>query len=372
MKKNGKLLAALFLFSSVFVSPISTIVNAEETSETVTASSTTESDVTDSETTDSETTNSETTDSEATDSETTEPGLTEPGTTEPGLTEPGTIDPGATEPGTTDPGLTEPGTTDPDAELAAARALLQAKVMEAKNFLDYDKYTTLSLYYLENFILYAESILADPDATLDEVNNAIDMINSAVAAVKSLPRDPKDKIAINATDQTMYVGDVLTPEMVLGWANIANGEDLYLEMEVIGEPIMVNSITDQLVKAGTYTIRYTIKSVDADKNPLTTQSSGIAPQVTVVSKDITLTVLDRDTTDTDPIDSSTVDPTPLATTTPSKPVVAPLALPVNKDTKDLPETGSKENSMMLTAIGFTMVASVYFMKKRKESEFNLY
>ena len=362
MKKSGKLLTSLFLFSSVLLSPVTTIANAEGTSAT-------ESSSTKPSSTESSSTKASSTAPSSTESSSTGPSSTAPSSTEPSSTAPSSTEPSSTKPSSTEPSSTEPS----DAiAIATAKADLKVKVANAKNYLDYDKYTTESLLYLENFILYAEKILANPDATLDEVNNAIDMINAAVDAVKTLPRDSDKKITINATNQTMFIGDVLTKETILGWANIENGEGLYLQAEIIGNPLMVNKFTNQLVETGTYTIRYTIKSTDFDGNPLRLQSTSVDPKMTVTSKDITLTVLNREPAPTPATPATPATPI-LTPTNTDKPVTAPKATAklTKEKKKNLPETGEKETNMALSTIGLTLIASVYFMKKRKENDFDL-
>jgi len=198
------------------------------------------------------------------------------------------------------------------------------------------------------------------------------MLNAAINAVKTSPRDPSEKIMINASNKTMYVGDVLTSDMVLNWANIDNGEGLSLEVEIIGNPIMINKFTNQLIQAGTYTIRYTIKSVDGEGNPLNTKLDGNSPRMTVLSKDITLTILDKPT----PVDPDV----PVDSVVPSDPVTltnsvvtgnTPLQTTnqVPDISKSLPYTG-ETNSSMLTIVGsMTLLASgAYVLNlKRKKS-----
>ena len=176
----------------------------------------------------------------------------------------------------------------------------------------------------------------------------------------------------------MYVGDVITPEMVLGWATLNNADGLYLEAEVVGNPIMINTLDSTLVKSGTYTIRYTVKSTDPEGNPL---NSKISPKMSVISKDITLTVLDKGT---DPIPSEPIDPVaPINPTTPkdtNNTLIQPkvtnvseyIQKKVNKDTSKLPETGESESSSLVLLGAMLVLSGTYiFNKKRYNNDLEL-
>jgi len=136
-----------------------------------------------------------------------------------------------------------------------------------------------------------------------------------------------------------------------------------------------------LIQAGTYTIRYTIKSVDGEGNPLNTKLDGNSPRMTVLSKDITLTILDKPTPVDPDVPVDPVDPdVPVDSVVPSDPVTltnsvvtgnTPLQTTnqVPDISKSLPYTG-ETNSSMLTIVGsMTLLASgAYVLNlKRKKS-----
>ena len=322
MKKNIKLASALLLLNATLFTPITTVVNAQ--------------------------------------SATPKTGVT-------------------TDPGTTDPGTTDPDTTDEEA-LTQAKQQLQDLINEAKTYLDYSKYSNDFLFYLENYIINAEAALADPNSTIDDIQAHIDVLTTSISYAKDPTniREENTNISINATDKVMYVGDVLTPEMVLEWATVDNADGLYLEAEVVGNPIMINPLDNTLVQAGTYTIRYTVKSTDPEGNPL---SSKVSPKMSVISKDITLTVLDNEA---EPVPSEPVVPVvPINPATPKdtnntliQPTVTNVSKytqrKVNKGTSKLPETGETESSNLVLLGAMLVLSGTYiFNKKRYSNDLNL-
>ncbi|MHC5372228.1 bacterial Ig-like domain-containing protein [Enterococcus sp. LJL120] len=148
---------------------------------------------------------------------------------------------------------------------------------------------------------------------------------------------------IVAEDRVMYIGDTITEEMVLGWAETTNAE--YISFEIIGDGIPYDPATNTLVEAGEYQIKFTAYS-----------GMGTAYEQTAETT-MTLTVKEKENaTVTTPVDNKT------NTTTKT----------VTSGKKPLPATGEKESSMMATVLGLTLLAGVYFMKKKREDEFNLF
>lgn len=250
----------------------------------------------------------------------------------------------------------------------AVREQLQALIDEATTYLNYEKYNNEILYYLENYIINAKAALADSDATIEELQDYIDVLTTALNYVKDATndRDQATKITIDVVDQTMHVGDVITPEMVLGWATVNNADGLYLEAEVVGAPIMINSLTNQLVQAGTYTIRYTVKSVDVNGNPLQATASGIDPQMIASSKNITLTVLDNGLVQ-EPVTQAPTEP--LAPTASAADPVNPMVVSTKAATadpeKNLPETGEKNSPLLVALGGISLLAGAFILNKKR-------
>ncbi|MHC5226778.1 immunoglobulin-like domain-containing protein [Enterococcus sp. LJL99] len=183
--------------------------------------------------------------------------------------------------------------------------------------------------------------------------------NTATKTVTiTVSEKPVAKASVTAEDKVMYVGDKLTTDMVMDWATFENIEGYEYGFEVVGEGIQITEFGSKLVEPGTHKIRYYATN---GKDTVETF--------------ITLTVLASrggDGTGTDNNEDNnaagTVTPTDNNNNTKKEPVKE-----IKKKTeKQLPETGAQESSMMLTSIGLTLIASVYFMKKRKENEFDLY
>ncbi|MTD39061.1 LPXTG cell wall anchor domain-containing protein [Erwinia sp. CPCC 100877] len=373
MKKGKTLLATLFLFSSVLASSVGTIVSAEEISQNIPAESETTTEAEAQTESEAPTEAEAPTESEAPTEAEVPTELEAPTEAEvPTESEAPTETEAPTE--SEEPTPEEPTPEGPiEMDTVQVRAQLQALIDEAKTFLDYTKYDNDILYYLENYIVNAEAALADATSTAEVLQNHIIVLTTALNYVKdpANAREENTDISINVTDKTMYVGDVITTELLLGWATIENADDLSLEVEVIGQPIMINSITNQLVQAGTYTIRYTIKSVDPDGNPLVARNSGLQPQMVVLSKDITLTVIDKSSTpekDTNSDDS----PAPVESLNSNQP--QSVTNPIVSDTKvnqsintdkKLPQTGEENAPMLIALGGVILAAGAYLLNKRQ-------
>lgn len=168
------------------------------------------------------------------------------------------------------------------------------------------------------------------------------------------------KASVTAEDKVMYVGDKLTKDMVMDWATFENIEGYEYGFEVVGEAIKVTQLGNKLVEPGTHKIRYYATN---GKDTVETF--------------ITLTVLASrdeggDGTGTDNNEDNNAAGTVTPTDNNNNAKKEPVKEIKKKTEKQLPETGAQESSMMLTSIGLTLIASVYFMKKRKENEFDLY
>lgn len=140
-------------------------------------------------------------------------------------------------------------------------------------------------------------------------------------------------------DKVMYVGDILTEEMILDWAKTENPEDQIIEFEVVDGEIEVYTLSNKLVKAGTHQIKFTASTKE-----------GITEE-----KVITLTIKDKEETPTS-------DKTPVnnnvgalskgnAVNTATK-----KAAPAASTRKELPKTGTKQANKWTVAAGILIVA----------------
>lgn len=176
------------------------------------------------------------------------------------------------------------------------------------------------------------------------------VINSLGEAVDhtsyvTVVKEKKEAVAptIQVDDQVLYVGDVLTKEIVLGWAKTTDADKLIFE--VIDDQIPTTQLTNRLVKAGVYKIRYTASRVDED-----TQAELTA------KKEINLTVKEKETT------TDTQKNIPTSNGTTAKKSVPTTA---NK-AATLPKTGSEKANNQLIILGGILVIVVLFFILRKE------
>lgn len=146
------------------------------------------------------------------------------------------------------------------------------------------------------------------------------------------PQLPQPTISVN--DQVLYVGDILTSEMILGWANVTNAS--YYSYEVIGDQIYLDS-DQRLTDSGVYRIRYTATNEDGNRNSVT-------------EKEIILTVKERATYSNQNYRNNYT-----RRTTPQMGSVS--------TEKKLPQTGEKQSSFLTILAGISMIFFAFFAKK---------
>ncbi|MBO0446630.1 LPXTG cell wall anchor domain-containing protein [Enterococcus ureilyticus] len=169
------------------------------------------------------------------------------------------------------------------------------------------------------------------------------------------------KPTIKIADQTMYVGQSLTEEMILSWATFENADGYMVGFEIIGAPIQVTQIGNTLVDPGTYSIRYYISE-------LTRSTANV-----IAEKIITLTILPENANPLKPV-------APIEenneTKAPGNDLLTPVANPVsNKNqkpiasaqtkAKQLPSTGETNNGMMVASAGVMLIAGAYIFRKKQ-------
>lgn len=159
---------------------------------------------------------------------------------------------------------------------------------------------------------------------------------------KQVPAAP----TIQVEDQLLYVGDVLTKEIVLGWAKTTNADQL--AFEVLDDQIVLNRLNNRIEKEGVYKIRYTASRIDE------------ATQAELnVQKDITLTVREKKTTTQD---SSIVTDN---TGTTLKKTIPTTSASTSKSAKSLPKTGSEKANLTLIFVGAILVGVVIVFGVKK-------
>ena len=144
---------------------------------------------------------------------------------------------------------------------------------------------------------------------------------------------------ILAEDQTLYVGDVLTEDIIFSWATFNNVADHLLGFEVSGDSLDVDLSTDKLLHAGVHNISYFVLD-----------EAG----TTLAEKTIKLTVLDKQDKQED---KAIKDIKQIKSGSKEE-----------KTDKKLPETGEKlSGSMFGLGLGAVLLSSLlfFFRKKRK-------
>lgn len=150
-------------------------------------------------------------------------------------------------------------------------------------------------------------------------------------------QDALKDLTLTATDQVLYVGDILTEDMIYSWAKAENAD--HLQFEVLNQAIPINKITNQLTKSGEYTIRY-----------IAYQNFGETKD-----KTIKLTVKDRPAAYQSQNTSAKKN---LANT-------GKVSAGTSEEKGTLPKTGSEQSSVLLSIIGFLLLGLISLTKMRK-------
>lgn len=170
--------------------------------------------------------------------------------------------------------------------------------------------------------------------------------------VKEITVEP----SIEVSDKTMYVGDKLTEEDILGWANFKNTEELIAGFEVLGEAIPVYKEDSTLAEAGVYKIKYYVEGENGK---------------VVVEKEMTLTVLaaqesTMETTSSNDAEGSnvlnTIDSSERAETAPK---MNGETKPIGNGEKTLPHTGEKDSPLLIELGAMALLIGAYVLNKKR-------
>ncbi|MEI5989479.1 hypothetical protein A5881_000967 [Enterococcus termitis] len=259
----------------------------------------------------------------STDSSSTEPSSTDPSSTEPSSTDPNSTDSSSTQPSSTDSSSTQPSSTDSSSTQPSS----------------------------------TDSSSTQPSSTESSSTESSSTDSSSSEEVKP---------SIEISNQTMYVGQKLTEEIILSWATFNNAEGYMVGFEVVGDSIQVTALGNLLVTPGTHTIRFYVSKVTRSTDNI------------VAEKEITLTVLPESDKPKNPF--TPVDPTANSEKTPEAPtndliseVVSPVSTsakkPISstqKKAKQLPSTGESNNGMMIASAGVMLIAGGAYIFRKKQ------
>ncbi|WP_430598141.1 LPXTG cell wall anchor domain-containing protein [Enterococcus sp. AZ177] len=257
---------------------------------------------------------------EITESSSSEP---EPSTTDSSSTMPESTDSSSTIPSSTDSSSTAPSSTDSSSTIPSST----------------DSSSTIPSS-------------TDSDAT---VPTSTDLSSTAPSSTDEA------KPTIEITDQTMYVGQTLTEEMILSWATFHNADGYEVGFEILESPIKVTAIGNTLLEVGTYKIRYYISQ-------LTRMATNV-----VAEKTITLTILSESENPLNQVTPIEKDKNPKA---PANNIFSPVANPVSTKNqksitsaqtkaKQLPVTGEVNNGMTIVSAGVILIAGAYIFRKKQ-------
>lgn len=268
----------------------------------------------------------------------------------------------------------------------AERDKVVSLIAEAKTYIDYTKYEKKVVDNLKKSVDMVEGHLAKDQsifdlstwkknytiisANLELVKQApLDQIDtsstgSATSETNSTTSDTssttetsgllKNNVKIEAKDQTMYVGQKLTEDMIIGWATFKNLEEDDIYGYTVDKIIEVSIDSSVLLETGKYTITYFVLDPNADED-----------ENILDEKSITLTVLGREKNPFIPkvLTPDTKKPEKIINTSNK---ITPATTRSLKSTKKLPQTGEKENNTMTIVLGTGLIATVYFISRKKK------
>lgn len=255
---------------------------------------------------------------------------TEPSSSEP---EPSTTDSSSTAPSSTDSSSTIPSSTDSSSTAPSST----------------DSSSTIPSSTDSSSTIPSST---DSDAT---VPTSTDLSSTAPSSTDEA------KPTIEITDQTMYVGQTLTEEMILSWATFHNADGYEVGFEILESPIKVTAIGNTLLEVGTYKIRYYISQ-------LTRMATNV-----VAEKTITLSILSESENPLNQVTSLEKDKNPKA---PANNIFSPVANPISTKNqksitstqtkaKQLPVTGEVNNGMTIVSAGVILIAGAYIFRKKQ-------
>ncbi|MFR3686520.1 MAG: immunoglobulin-like domain-containing protein [Enterococcus sp.] len=178
------------------------------------------------------------------------------------------------------------------------------------------------------------------------VSNSLGETVEHTSYVRVMKKNEVKAPTIKVENQVMYVGDRLTKEMILGWAETSDADQVSFEVQ--DDQILVDSLTQRLEKATTYKILYTASRVDE-----TTQAE-LHTEATM-----TLTVKEKKTTPT------TDESTTTGVTTTTKKVLPTNTTPTASKAKSLPKTGSERSNLSFIVSGIVFVGIALFSIVKK-------
>ncbi|MGX7025780.1 LPXTG cell wall anchor domain-containing protein [Vagococcus hydrophili] len=167
---------------------------------------------------------------------------------------------------------------------------------------------------------------------------------------------------IEVSDQTMYVGQKITEDLVMSWAKFNNlKEEYFYGFNVLDEEIEISN-RDLLLNTGTHTIEYFVVDPEADEED----------DFIIALKEITLTVLPEKK---NPVVIKPVVPITTQKVTPIKTTntLVPATNKTISSTKQLPKTGETKNNLLTLSLGTSALAGALYLfsNRQRKDEFSI-
>lgn len=167
---------------------------------------------------------------------------------------------------------------------------------------------------------------------------------------------------IEVSDQTMYVGQKITEDLVMSWAKFNNlKEEYFYGFNVLDEEIEISN-GHLLLNTGTHTIEYFVVDPEADEED----------DFIIALKEITLTVLPEKK---NPVVIKPVVPITTQKVTPIKTTntLVPATNKTISSTKQLPKTGETKNNLLTLSLGTSALAGALYLfsNRQRKDEFSI-
>ncbi|MGM0125928.1 hypothetical protein IGI37_003329 [Enterococcus sp. AZ194] len=169
-------------------------------------------------------------------------------------------------------------------------------------------------------------------------------------------------------EKVMYVGDVLTEEMILSWAKAENAT--YVGFVVSSGKILVNKLDNTLVEPGVHTIEY-LAANEGRQEVKMTMTLTVLEKPVDEEKPGKEAEKDSEKEQKDSEETTETDKDPKATnnkkTTNNKKATVTQTKAIKKSTKQLPKTGTQNDGQLLSVVGVFAVLAAFFLKRRKQN-----
>ena len=170
------------------------------------------------------------------------------------------------------------------------------------------------------------------------------------------------KPTILVTDKVMYVGDVLTKEMILAWATTEDPTDVVTGFTVMNGGIPVEALSDTLIEPGVHEIQFTAETAEG--------ISGEKQMTLTVKEPVVPIAPDEPGLPKEPLKNIEAGKTDTQTIQLVQKITTEQKEIVKTSAKELPETGETSNNVFLQLLGLVMNLGIatYLLKRKNSNE----